>query len=158
MVQTHGNSWRVKAGLAAALAAIIVSIAVGCAIGRYGRLYRDAEVTQMFRVNSVPDYYNYYINGRSNMPYAIIGIDPRYRIEGAIWEPVAPNTDEFADKVAFVWRPDIWEQWDPAEGAWIEAPDGEKIGIWFSMYPYTTVKMEDGNRVAIFSPSNLSHD
>ena len=104
MVLTLRNSWSVKAGLTVALAALVLSIAAGCAMGRYGRLYRDAEVTRMFRVNSVPEYYNYYINGRSNMPYAIIGIDPRYRIEGAIWEPVAPNTDEFADKVAFVWR------------------------------------------------------
>ena len=158
MVSIRTNSWALKMWLPAMLIAAVLSIAAGCAAGRYGRLYHDAEVTRMFRLNSVPEYYNYYINGRSNLPYAIIGIDPRYRVEGANWEPVAPNTDEFADKVAFVWRPDIWEKWDPAEGAWIKAPDGEKIGIWFSMYPYTTVKMEDGNRVAIFSPSNLSHD
>ena len=158
MVLKGTNPWSVKVGLTATLVAMAVSIAAGCAMGRYGRLYHDAEVTQLFRTNRVPEYYNYYINGRTNMPYAIIGIDPRYRIEGKIWEPVAPNTNEFAEKVAFVWRPDIWEKWDPAEGAWIKAPDGEKIGIWFSMYPYTTVKMEDGNRVAIFSPSNLSHD
>jgi hypothetical protein len=87
------------------------------------------------------------------MPYAIVGIDPRYRIDGGLWEPLTPNTAQFADKVAFVWRPDTWEQLDPAEGAWIRMSDGKKIGIWYSMYPYTTIKMGEENRVYIFSPS-----
>lgn len=136
----------------------VASVAAGCASGGYGRLYHDAEITRMFTTNTVPDYYRYYINGRSKMPYAIIGIDPRYRLGGTIWEPVAPNTQEFAQKVSAMWRPDIWEQYDPAEGAWIKAPIGEDIGIWFSMYPYATIKMEDDNRVVILSPFNPSRE
>ena len=158
VISAYSKAWSANRLMAFAMAVAVVSLAAGCASKGFGRLYLDAEVTQMFRTNSVPEYYKYYTTGRSNLPYAIIGIDPRYRVEGGLWEPVAPNTDSFASKVRFVWRPDIWEKLDPAEGAWIKSPDGDKIGIWYSMYPYTTVKMEDGNRVAILSPFNPAQE
>ena len=158
MSSLHMTSMQIKKWLLVLLIAMLATVGIGCASGRYGRLHQNAEVTRMFRSNSVPDYYRYYFNGRTNLPYAIIGIDPRYRLDTQLWEPVAPNTDEFAQKVAFMWRPNIWEQWDPAEGAWIETPDGQKIGIWYSMYPYTTIRMEEENQLAIFSPFNPSRE
>ena len=144
---TTPNAW-----LSIVLIAISVSIVTGCAAAGYGRLYQDAEVTRLFTSNSVPDDYRYYTNGRTHMPYAIIGIDQRYSINLKIWEPVLPNTDAFAKKVLFIWRPDVLESFNTAQGAWIVAPDGEKIGIWYSMYPYTTIKMQEDNQVMIFSP------
>lgn len=142
------------------LAALILAavLAAGCASGGYGRLHHDAEISRLFSTNAVPDYYRYYTTGRSKMPYAIIGIDPRYQIGGAHWEPVAPNTQEFAQKVSAMWRPNIWEQYDPAEGAWIKAPNGDELGIWYSMYPYATIRMADDNRVEILSPFNPSRE
>ena len=153
-IDSKSKGKRMLVRLPTALLVAGIFMMSGCASGGYGRLYLDTEVTLWFRQNSVPDYYRYYTNGRSDMPYAIIGIDPRYRINTNIWEPVAPNTPNFADKIAFVWRPDIWEQLDPAQGAWIESPGGEKIGIWFSMYPFTTIELQEDNRVVILSPHN----
>jgi hypothetical protein len=124
----------------------------GCASGPHGGLAYDREVTRMFSGNSVPADYRYYNTGRSGMPYAIIGIDPQYQLITRWWDPVTPNTTEFKKLVDFIWKPDIWYRIEPAQGAWILSPAGEKIGVWYSMYPSTAITVKEGHQVDIYSP------
>lgn len=129
----------------------------GCAAGSYGNLQAAPEVTRMFEASNVPGQYQYYSIGRSSMPYAIIGIAPSWHLESRFWEAVAPNSPEFAGKVSFVWDPQIWYQFDSGRGAWILDPDGNRIGIWYSMYPHTTVVVDkERHRVTVYSPHRMS--
>jgi hypothetical protein len=146
LAHKYRNRWRFAGVLAMAALA-----AWGCA-GAYPALHADNEVTRMFAANSVPETFRYYIDGRSGMPYAIIGIDPNYHLVPGSWEPVQPNTRDFARKVLFMWQPSVWYRQDPAQGAYIVSPDGQRIGIWYSQYPYTTIRLHAGNRVEIHSP------
>jgi hypothetical protein len=130
---------------------------VGCAVGSYGRFHRDADVTRMFRTNTVPADYRYYIAGRSGMPDAIIGIAPRYRLVSRYWEPVEPNSETFASKVAFVFRPEIWDRVDPAEGAWMIGPQGNTVGIWYSMFPSTPFKVEENQQLEVLAPRDMNN-
>lgn len=124
----------------------------GCAARPYGSLDHTESVTQMFRTGDVPGNYSYYIIGRSQLPYAIAGLAPEYRMESELWERVEPNTAEFAEKVASLWEPDVWYQYEGGRGAWIRGPRGKKIGLWYSRYPHTTVVVKPDNRVVLFSP------
>lgn len=126
--------------------AVLVALSVvwGCASAGYGRLARDAEVTQMFVANRVPSDFKYYIDGRDQMPYAIIGIKPGVDYETHLWQPVEPNTEDFAEKVKFIYNPNDWDKLDPAQGAWILDTSGIRVGIWYSRYPWTTVKVKNG--------------
>lgn len=135
----------------AALAAFLLAIAGGCAAGAYGRLLPDNEVTGMFRSNSVPGNYKYFTDGRSNMPYAIIGMDPDYPFDLKFWEPTTPNTEAFSQKVKSMFHPVILIQPDRASGAWILNSDGKKVGIWYSIYGSTTIQDKDGT-VSVLSP------
>jgi hypothetical protein len=130
----------------------------GCASGSYGGLAFDREVTRMFTGNSVPADYNYYITGRSRLPYAIIGIDPQYKLVTRWWDPVTPNTTEFKSLVDFIWKPNSWTRIEPGQGSWILGPAGEKIGVWYSMYPSTVISVKEGHQVDIYPPFLGSRD
>ncbi len=124
----------------------------GCASGSQGSLAFDREVTRMFTDNAVPADYRYYSSGRSGMPYAIIGVAPEYELLTRWWEPLKPNTMEFESKVDFIWEPDVWYRLNPAQGSWILNPAGEKIGVWYSMYPSTSIRVNEKRQVNIYSP------
>jgi hypothetical protein len=133
------------------LLVLMAALLQGCA-GQYGRLQRDTDVTRMFASSSVPDTYRYYADGRSGMPYAIIGIDPNFRFVPHYWAPVEPNTEAFARKVQFIWRPYGRAHHPQGQGAYIVAPDGNRIGIWYSMYAHTTIVVHGDGRVEVYSP------
>ncbi|MBI5063135.1 MAG: hypothetical protein HZB87_06655 [Desulfatitalea sp.] len=142
------NPWRI-----ATLSGLALSLLLwGCASGSYGRLTFDREVTRMFTDNAVPADYRYYTSGRSGMPYAIIGIAPEYELVTRWWDPVTPNTKEFESKVDFIWDPYVWYRLYPAQGSWILSPAGEKIGVWYSMYPSTSISVNEQRQVEIYSP------
>jgi hypothetical protein len=130
----------------------VLLLITGCAAGGYGRIVTDAEVTRLFTTQTVPEAYRYYQTGRSNLPYAIIGIAPNYRLVSVDWEPVEPNTEEFSRKVAFVWLPGRWDRLESPQGAWIVDAHGARVGIWYSYYPQTSVRVTPDRRVSIFSP------
>jgi hypothetical protein len=139
-------------GRAAALACLALLWFWGCAAGgASGRLIFDHEVTRMFTGHAVPSDYRYYYTGRSSMPYAIVGIVPEYELATRWWEPVSPNTKDFESKVDFIWDPHVWYQVEPPQGSWILAPDGKKIGIWYSRYASAPIRVTD-QRIEIYSP------
>jgi hypothetical protein len=152
MKTDHIPSNRRKKAPSSILLALILSIVWGCA-GQYGHLRQDNEVTRMFATNSVPENYHYYIDGRYDMPYAIVGIIPEYRFVSRFWEPVEPNTEDFARMVAFMWRPRGLAHYTTGMGAYIHDPQGKKIGIWYSMHSSSTVKFREGNQVEVYSPN-----
>jgi hypothetical protein len=149
---------RSAAGRVVLIAAALAALLWGCAAGPYGSLQRTPEVTRMFRENQAPEGFRYYVNGRSEMPYAIVGLDPAYRLEDRFWEPIAPNTPEFAARVRFIWEPRVWYRFETGRGAWIRGPEGETIGIWYSMYPDTSIVVEKDNRVIVHSPHRAGEE
>lgn len=135
-------------------AALIFAILLteGCAYP-YGHLQRNDAVTQLFRSNSVPETYRYYIDGRTGMPNAIVGIDPQFELVPHYWEPVKPNSEDFARKVVFIWLPQDWTRYPDGQGAYIVDRQGNRIGIWYSMYAHTTIVVHPDRRVEIYSPA-----
>ena len=113
---------------------------------------RNAEVTQMFKTNGVPEEYRYYYNGRTRQPYAIIGLQPEYEQVSTLWDKLDPNTEEFAQMVRSMYVPNFDVAGFPTQGAYILDPNGNPIGIWFSAYPFTTIRFRGENRVEVMSP------
>mgnify|MGYP006281179229 CR=1 FL=1 len=134
------------------LTALLGASLWGCAAGGYGSLQHDPQVTCMYRSLKVPTDYDYYSIGRPAMPYAIIGLSPGHELASPYWEPVLPGSAAFAEKVNFIWDPHVWYQYKEGRGAWILGPGGEKIGLWYSMYPDAVVSVDRSGKVKIFSP------
>lgn len=120
-----------KAGLKLPLpileaAALLLVLLTGC--DNHGRLQQAPEITRAFEENRTMTEYTYYFFGPENRPYAIVGIDPAYRLHSGFWQVVEPSNERFIKMIYWIWTEHNYEPF----GAYIMGPDGEKIGIWYS--------------------------
>jgi hypothetical protein len=119
-----------SAGPLPALAALLwLTIAAGCAAQSQGLVY-SADATRLFETYEVNDDYNYYYSGSEVYPRAVIGIDKDYTLMTDLWKPVHLSAEHLRS----------WREWARTEmgldsytlpGAFIVAPDGRRIGVWF---------------------------
>lgn len=144
-----------KKGIALATVLILLfSFQTAFGIGKnYGLLKKSTEVNDMFVSHQVLPDHKYYYSGSNAAPNAIIGIHNDYTLESKLWKPVDLTTEQLKK-----WLNNMLRNRDrPATtwGAYITGPGGKKIGIWFSRWNRTTIKMLDGNRVQIHTPSTM---
>ena len=122
-----------------------------------GALRPSREVTQLFRSNQIVPDYNYYYNGPSQVPRAIIGIDQRFQVEGRFWNPVDINEEQLSSWIHRVnTRPTGGSRGtvdSPFEGFEMLDSQGVRVGIWFSFFDWGVFKFPDENTINIFAPS-----
>lgn len=131
------------------LGIIALSSAVfsGCG-GTYGQLRPSREVTSTFLQEQMLPGYNYYYDGREAIPYAVVGLRDDYVLNSKFWTPVDQDTGQFGRLLDWLYGSDIS---DP-RGAEILDPEGNQVGIWFSVYTYTRVEFGPEKQVNVFSP------
>ena len=113
----------------------------------YGRLKTNPDLTDVFKNRRpLPDY-NYYYCGRANLPYAVVGIDPGYEFQDRVWKKIETKEDVHKKAAGILAWNDIWPR-----GADVLDPSGNRIGIWFSYYHQTTVKVGPENKVWVYNP------
>ena len=59
---------------------------------KYGKLKRDRDVNRTFQTYKVLSTHKYYTSGIANIPYAIIGIDKKYKLRPGMWHEVQLTT------------------------------------------------------------------
>lgn len=130
----------------------IVSLAVvvlsGCAGGNYGGLRYSPDVTRMFHQKEMIPGYNYYYDGRESRPYAVVGLKDDYILDSQFWTPVNGGSSQLDRLLDWLYGSDI----SYPRGAEILDPEGNQIGVWFSVYTYTRIKFGPEKQVNIFSP------
>ncbi len=124
-----------KRGAATARALVVLGVAVvlavsGCAFGNRGSLRASREVGRAFETLHVYPGYRYWYYYQENNPYAVIGLQPPWRVEDIHWTEVDPQSKTFEKVVGLVER-------FPAPGgfpfgAYILDLQGETIGVWYS--------------------------
>ena len=119
---------------------------LGC-FENYGRLKHNEEVTRAFQTYQVEPDYKYYYYGRTNMPYAIVGLDRAYHMRSRVWREVDHDTEQFQKMIFWVW--DDYRVPFYLSGAHITDPNGHKVGIWYSGIWYAAVRFEENNRIVI---------
>ena len=123
--------------------AILIGL-TGCA-QNYGSLKRDEQVAQAFKNNQLPTQYKYYYNAHHNLTYAILGIDPKYKIPSQDWREVEPNTAEFRE----IWSR-VWEDYNRyTYGANLIDPTGSTVGVWYSAVNTASLRFHEDNEVEI---------
>jgi len=132
---------------AAAILLLAAGLLLSGCTGSYGRLQTRDQWTDAFKKQlELPDY-NYYYCGRENLPYTVVGIDPQYTFEDRLWHKIESKEDVYRRAAGNR----LWND-QRAQGADILDEQGNKIGIWFSHYSTTTVKIGPGNTVAVYNP------
>ncbi len=114
----------------------------------YGKLKRDKETTRIFQTYEVLSDHTYYIYGRGNIPYAIIGIHNDYTLRKGLWKQI-----DISPQLLRGWvdQMDTIYGFQPY-GSKILDNKGKQLGIWFSSKQWTTVVVEDNNGIAVFTP------
>lgn len=128
---------------------------VSC-MASYGRLSLNPGLLDDVRSGTLPTDLNYYYAGRSTIPHAVVGIDSRYEFNDRLWFKIG-SMDEVYDKIGRL--SDLHPNAMSKEGKDILDPAGRKIGIWFSYYLYTPVKVDsETNAVTVYDPYNPNED
>jgi hypothetical protein len=125
---------------------ILTTLISGC-LQNYGRLKHNDEVTRAFQTYQVESNYKYYYYGRTNMPYAIVGIDSDYHMQSRVWREVDRDTEQFKKMIYWVWD-DVYTPFY-LSGADITDPSGKKVGVWYSGIWYAAVRFEKNNRIVV---------
>ena len=130
---------------------IAVTIFSGCN-GTFGGLRRSPEITKVFQQQQMLPGYTYYYDGRASIPYAVVGVRDDYVLTSRFWTPVEKGTGQFERLLSFLYGSDV----HPPLGAEIIDPEGNPMGIWFSVFISTRVQFGPENQVNVFSPYSPS--
>lgn len=123
---------------------ILLSGLAACS-GKYGNFQRDKEVYFAFENNQVNSEYKYFSNHQHNVTYAIVGIDPMYKLESKFWREVEPDTEEFKKLVSRIWDDFGYYPY----GANMLDPTGNKMGIYYSAVFIKTIKFLEDNQIEV---------
>ncbi len=148
----HGR-WLSTAICALLLAAF--AMIAGC-MGSYGELVSSPATQEQYHTRSLAETYQYYYSGRSGLPYAVVGINKKYRFNSRLWFKI-DTMDQVYQKISDLsnLHPDATRM----RTADILDHKGNKIGVWFSYYYYTPVRINpETGVVEIFNPYDPNED
>ena len=135
---------------ASAITLMFVSMLISGCFENYGRLKHNAAVTRTFQTYQVAPNYKYYYYGRTNMPYAIVGIDRAYHMRSRVWREVDRDTEQFQRMIFWVWDDIRYAyQRNFTRGADILNPEGKRVGIWYSGLWWAAIRFEEDNRIVV---------
>ena len=120
------NFNRANLAVAAALAILISA----CSIANLGWLRNSSDVGQAFETLHVSSDYRYWYLYLESTPYAVLGLNPEFRIEDISWTEVKPGSETFQKVVGLVQSFPV-----PGSitfGAHILDAKGEQVGVWYS--------------------------
>jgi hypothetical protein len=115
---------------------------------KYGTLERSREVTKIFETHQVLPDHKYYTHGWGTVPYAIIGIQNKFKLRKGLWKAVeisAPLLRSWIGQMDIIYG-------FPPYGSRILDDQGNPIGVWYSSKQWTTIVIEEDNQIAIFAP------
>lgn len=134
------------------LFALLVSLAAvfsGCS-ANYGRLKLSKEVEKTFENAVVLSDHKYYYSGGDFRPRAILAIHNSYKLKTSLWKEVDLDPEQLRKWILFMteFRGYNFRTF----GSRVLDPEGKQVGIWYSAWNRTPVKMFGENEVAVYPP------
>jgi hypothetical protein len=147
-------AYRKKLSLTSPVVILFITVTIvfgGCA-ENYGRLQRSAEVDKIFKSYQVLPDHKYYYTGPEGRPDAIMGIQRKYTLETTQWTEIDltdAQLKKLIEWINFHHRDSV--RYYPS-GFFVLGPDGKQLGIWYSIWDFTTVIVEKDNRIRVYPP------
>ena len=115
----------------------------------YGKFRKSMEVMETFESHKVLPDYKYYYTGSDSQPDAIIGIRNDYVMDSSLWKEVNPTPRDLK-----VWIDRMTSQMPhfACYGAEILDNRGMVIGIWYSLFDTSVVKLGADKHVNVYLP------
>ena len=132
----------------------LLMIMGGCSgAGNYGRLQRSPDADRIFKTyQALPDY-QYYFTGPAGRPDAIMALQNEYSLETTQWTHFSPFDDTLKKGVdAINFHHSTSVRYYPY-GFFILDPEGKRMGIWYSIWDWTTIIFQEDKRIEVFPPA-----
>lgn len=144
-------------GMALALLAFTTTLLAACA-GSFPHFKRSRDVAVAFENGDIRTDHRYYAGGPKAKPNAVVAIHRDYTLESGNWREIEVDREALVDlirKVGFV-SGAVEKNWRMPNGAYIIGPGGEQLGIWYSVYDYSIVRMVSPTTISLtYPPSTL---
>jgi hypothetical protein len=124
----------------------------GCA-GSYGHLQRNEEVDKIFKTYRILPGHKYFYTGPAGRPDAIMGVHNEFTLETTQWTQFDPSDDTLKTGVDSINFHNSNRVRNYPYGFLILDSEGIQVGIWYSIWDWTTVIREDDNRIKVFPPA-----
>jgi hypothetical protein len=111
-------------------AAVLAILTSACSTASLGWLRNSDEVGLAFEALKVSPDYRYWYLYLENSPYAVLGLNRKYRIEDILWTEVTPGSETFQKVVGLVQNFPV--PGSRTYGAYILDTTGQPIGVWYS--------------------------
>lgn len=132
-------------------AIVIFFILIGCMAASVGKFKQNREVDTLFKSGQVLSGHTYYYAGSMDNPDAILAIQPSYTLDDDSWVKI-DDIHKHLDR----WVRQMGRHWS-LSGYDILAPDGSRIGIYYSPWDNGLIIMEADNRVTIYPPDREAY-
>ena len=139
------------------LLVVILSALSACATttGRKGSsIIPGREATAIWHSYEILPNYHYYYSGPNSQPNFIIGIDDKYQFTSKLWKPVDLTPKMLKNWFNYI-RPRVGFSMD-LYGAFIVGPNGERLGLWYSVKDWRLVgsaSLNENNQVSVTAPA-----
>ncbi len=121
-----------------------------------GALRPNPGLLGKYQERALPRDYNYYYCGRSKLPYAVVGIDKALEFNDRVWFKIEYGQDVYK-KIAGLSQ--LHMDSNTLYHSDILDTEGKKIGVWFSYYHSTTVRVNaETGFVEVFNPYDPNED
>ena len=121
----------------------------------YGTLDRDRDLDNMFLNNEVLQEYNYFTSGGYYKPNAILLIHKDYELDnpGNLWVPI-PSVDynQMRRWISIISSDQDFTRTGNYYAAYILDKNGKRVGVWYSVETFATVKFLEGSKILVYTP------
>ena len=103
-------------------------------------------MSRQFENGEVAAGHRYYVSGPESKPIAIVAIREDYRLEADHWREIdvdSASLKALVERIAFVLESEDKEALMIPNGARIIGPDGDRVGMWYSIYDYSKATFMD---------------
>lgn len=135
---------------------LILAIAIisACAMG-VSHFRRSVMVSDTFEKYSLVDDYGYYYNGLQNSPDAVVAIQKGYTLTSPHWHRAEISEQKLRQWIGEMLNvPGAEYNLDP-NGAYIYNDDGQRIGIWYSVWDFPSLKFISAKELYISDPMRI---
>jgi hypothetical protein len=131
---------------------VSIIVLAGCA-QNYGRLQRSEKIDKIFKTYQVLSDHKYYYAGPGGRPDAIIGIHKNFTFETTQWTQFDPAGDTLKRGVDSINFHNSTRVRNYPYGFIIFDPEDRQVGVWYSIWDWTTVIMGQDNLITVFPPA-----
>ncbi|MEA2116598.1 MAG: hypothetical protein U9P36_14620 [Thermodesulfobacteriota bacterium] len=138
------------------VSALSLFLLTGCVTTTNTSYSYSQDVDRMFQPPkpALLENHTYYFRGTETEPDSIIAIDNQFTMTSKVWARVDINR-KMLDDWAF-WLDTYLGWWDcPYRGVILLAPDGRQVGVGYSKFTFSVVKMSGPEAIIVYPPQAL---